>query len=66
MADSTANPADRAVPGKGGNSEAIIVFRDINISFGGPPVLEDVSFHVERGKTLCILGRSGVGKSVSL
>jgi phospholipid/cholesterol/gamma-HCH transport system ATP-binding protein len=30
------------------------------------PVLADVSFSVNRGQTLCILGRSGVGKSVSL
>jgi phospholipid/cholesterol/gamma-HCH transport system ATP-binding protein len=29
-------------------------------------VIEDVSFSVNRGQTLCILGRSGVGKSVSL
>jgi phospholipid/cholesterol/gamma-HCH transport system ATP-binding protein len=42
------------------------VFRNVSIAFGERPVLEDVSFHVDRGKTLCILGRSGVGKSVSL
>ena len=47
-------------------SEPIISFRHVNISFDGRSVLEDVSFHVDRGKTLCILGRSGVGKSVSL
>ncbi len=29
-------------------------------------MLEDVSFQVYPGETLCILGRSGVGKSVSL
>lgn len=29
-------------------------------------VLDDVSFYVNPGETLCILGRSGVGKSVSL
>jgi phospholipid/cholesterol/gamma-HCH transport system ATP-binding protein len=29
-------------------------------------VLDDVSFFVNPGETLCILGRSGVGKSVSL
>jgi phospholipid/cholesterol/gamma-HCH transport system ATP-binding protein len=34
--------------------------------FGERRVLDDVSFSVNRGETLCILGRSGVGKSVSL
>jgi phospholipid/cholesterol/gamma-HCH transport system ATP-binding protein len=46
--------------------EPIIVFNDVSISFGDHPVLEHVSFFVDRGQTLCILGRSGVGKSVSL
>src|SRR6202034_3023174 len=44
----------------------IIVFDHVSIAFNGRAVLEDVSFSVERGETLCILGRSGVGKSVSL
>ena len=44
----------------------IIVFDDVSISFDGRAVLENVSFSVNRGETLCILGRSGVGKSVSL
>jgi len=44
----------------------IIVFEQVSISFNGRSVLEEVSFSVERGKTLCILGRSGVGKSVAL
>lgn len=30
------------------------------------PVLDDVSFHVNAGETVAIIGRSGVGKSVSL
>jgi phospholipid/cholesterol/gamma-HCH transport system ATP-binding protein len=30
------------------------------------PVLVDVNFHVDAGETLAIIGRSGVGKSVSL
>ena len=46
--------------------EHFISFRDVNISFDGRAVLENVTFSVERGQTLCILGRSGVGKSVSL
>ncbi len=46
--------------------EPVIVFRDVSISFDGRPVLANVSFQIDRGQTLCILGRSGVGKSVSL
>jgi phospholipid/cholesterol/gamma-HCH transport system ATP-binding protein len=46
--------------------EPLIVFENVSISFGENEVLKNVSFHVERGQTLCILGRSGVGKSVSL
>ena len=48
------------------NHGPLIEFSHVNISFDGRAVLEDVSFTVERGQTLCILGRSGVGKSVSL
>ena len=44
----------------------IIEFRNVSISFDGRSVLDNVSFFVHRGETLCILGRSGVGKSVSL
>ena len=43
-----------------------IAFEHVYKSFGGQAVLEDVSFYVSPGDTLCILGRSGVGKSVSL
>jgi len=46
--------------------EPYIQFRDVTISFGDRKILDRVSFHVGRGQTLCILGRSGVGKSVSL
>src|ERR1700722_20267040 len=38
----------------------------VSKSFGSVHVLDDVSFSVQAGETLCILGRSGVGKSVSL
>ncbi len=46
--------------------EPLIVFTDVSISFSGRSVLEDVTFSVSRGQTLCILGRSGAGKSVAL
>ena len=44
----------------------LISFKHVSMWFGDRKVLDDVSFSVERGDTLCILGRSGVGKSVSL
>jgi phospholipid/cholesterol/gamma-HCH transport system ATP-binding protein len=43
-----------------------IAFENVCKSFGDFVVLKDVSFYVNAGETLCILGRSGVGKSVSL
>lgn len=43
-----------------------ISFENVSKSFGDFVVLQDVSFYVLPGETLCILGRSGVGKSVSL
>jgi phospholipid/cholesterol/gamma-HCH transport system ATP-binding protein len=43
-----------------------IAFQNVFKSFGEFSVLKDVSFFVNPGETLCILGRSGVGKSVSL
>jgi phospholipid/cholesterol/gamma-HCH transport system ATP-binding protein len=46
--------------------EPYIVFDHVSKSFGDLHVLDDVSFEVLTGETLCILGRSGVGKSVTL
>src|ERR1700752_548104 len=43
-----------------------IEFRDVSKAFGDNVVLDQVSFNVLPGETVCILGRSGVGKSVSL
>jgi phospholipid/cholesterol/gamma-HCH transport system ATP-binding protein len=45
---------------------AYIEFKHVSKAFGDNRVLDDVSFFVIPGETLCILGRSGVGKSVSL
>jgi phospholipid/cholesterol/gamma-HCH transport system ATP-binding protein len=57
---------ERPGPAAAKASEPIIAFSHVFISFDDRPVLEDVSFSVDRGQTLCILGRSGVGKSVTL
>ncbi len=41
-------------------------FRDVSKAFDERPVLNHVTFAVKRGQTCVIMGRSGVGKSVSL
>src|SRR5437763_978398 len=43
-----------------------IEFQNVSKAFGEKVVLDKVSFDVMPGETVCILGRSGVGKSVSL
>jgi phospholipid/cholesterol/gamma-HCH transport system ATP-binding protein len=47
-------------------TQPYIEFKDVSKSFGENHVLDHVSFFVLPAETLCILGRSGVGKSVSL
>jgi phospholipid/cholesterol/gamma-HCH transport system ATP-binding protein len=48
------------------HAENFFEFRDVNKSFDENYVLKNVSFTVKRGETCVIMGRSGVGKSVSL
>jgi phospholipid/cholesterol/gamma-HCH transport system ATP-binding protein len=43
-----------------------IEFKEVSKAFGENCVLDHVSFDVQAGETVCILGRSGVGKSVTL
>jgi len=47
-------------------AENFFEFRDVCKSFDENVVLKNVSFSVKRGETCVIMGRSGVGKSVSL
>jgi phospholipid/cholesterol/gamma-HCH transport system ATP-binding protein len=52
--------------GKSGSALCYFEFRNVSKAFDGRPVLNNVSFRVKRGDTCVIMGRSGVGKSVSL
>jgi phospholipid/cholesterol/gamma-HCH transport system ATP-binding protein len=53
--------------GDGGSEpDTAIRFEQVEKGFNGRKVLDRVSFSVARGDALCILGRSGTGKSVTL
>jgi phospholipid/cholesterol/gamma-HCH transport system ATP-binding protein len=42
----------------------VVAYNDVSISFDGKPVLENISFTVQRAETRIILGPAGCGKSV--
>lgn len=45
---------------------ALIEFKNVVKKFDGSSVLDDVSFSIEKGEVFCVIGPSGVGKSVTL
>ena len=48
------------------DAKPAIAFQDVVKQFGEHKVLDGISFDIASGKALCILGRSGTGKSVTL
>ena len=42
---------------------ALIRLKDVSMGFGGHPLLDHVSFQIERGERVSLLGRNGAGKS---
>ena len=61
MASDAANPSPASTEAK-----PFIQFSHVYKSFSDAPVLDDVSFEVGRGEMVAVLGKSGVGKSVTL
>jgi oligopeptide/dipeptide ABC transporter ATP-binding protein len=59
------NPGNAAL----GSARPLLNVQGLSVRFDGAPkgvnVVDDVSFSVRKGKTLCIVGESGCGKSVT-
>ena len=41
----------------------LITLRDVRVRFRGPPLLDNVSCHIEAGQRIGLLGRNGAGKT---
>ncbi len=55
-----------AIGGSSDGDTAVVRFEGVSIEFDGKPVLQEITFSVERGQTLILLGPAGCGKSVLL
>ncbi len=41
----------------------LVTIRNVSLAFRGPPLLDDVSCHIEAGQRIGLLGRNGAGKT---
>lgn len=44
---------------------ALLEVQNLNVSFNGVPVVQNVSFQIEKGQTVALVGESGSGKTLS-
>ncbi len=45
---------------------ALVTLNQVEVSYGGPALLDKVDFSIEAGERVCLIGRNGVGKSTLL
>jgi len=56
-------PGEKSVDGDKSTKSVRIIFDDVSIVTDGHPILDRISFHVEPGEHIAIVGESGAGKS---
>ncbi len=45
------------------SGRSVVTAKGLTLNYGGPNVLENVDFHIERGERVAFVGRNGEGKS---
>ena len=43
----------------------VLNVRDLSVRIGATPIVQDLSFELAAGETLCVVGESGCGKTIS-
>ena len=66
MNETSRQPAQETVSATDRSMTHSVRFEHVSKAFGTKQILDDVSWEVPAGQALCILGRSGMGKSVTL
>ena len=46
-------------------TQTLLDVQNLTVSFGNTPVVREVSFHLQKGRVLCLVGESGSGKSMT-
>lgn len=45
---------------------SLVFFKNVSKSYNGETILDNITFEIERGEFVCLVGRSGVGKTTLL
>lgn len=49
-----------------GDQQLAVDVQDLNFSYGGPPILQNLNFQLERGQRCLLVGANGAGKTTLL
>lgn len=55
--------ANARTPSRAASGRVLLSVQDALISYGGAPLFENLTFHIQEGDRTCLVGKNGAGKS---